>query len=61
MLSSCLADMALRLLRILPASEAVALPAKRGGGAKSRAVKVPEFLNRCLGDALEVFVSKISC
>lgn len=61
MLSSCLADMALRLLRILPASEAVALPAKRGGGAKSRAVKVPEFLSRCLRDALVIILSEIHC
>ena len=48
MLSSCLADIALRLLRILPESEAVALLGKRGGGAKSSAVKVPDFLNRWL-------------
>lgn len=49
MLSSCLADIALRLLRMLPASEAVALEGKRGGGAKSSAVKVPDFLSRWLG------------
>ena len=48
MLASWLADMALRLLRMLPASDAVALPGKRGGGAKSNAVNVPDFLNRCL-------------
>ena len=52
MLSSCLADMALRLLRILPASEAVALAGNRGGGAKSRAVKVPDFLRRWLSKML---------
>lgn len=40
--------MALRLLRILPASEAVSLLLNRGGGAKSRAVKVPDFLSKCL-------------
>ena len=45
---SCLGDMALRLLRMLPASEAVALEGKRGGGAKSSAVKVPDFLSRWL-------------
>lgn len=48
MLSNCLADMALRLLRMLPASEAVALEGKRGGGAKSSAVKVPDFRSRWL-------------
>lgn len=45
MLCNCCADIALRLLRILPASEAVSLLLKRGGGAKSRPVKVPDFRN----------------
>lgn len=48
MLCSCWADIALRLLRILPASEAVSLVLNRGGGAKSRAVKVPDFRNKWL-------------
>ena len=43
---SCDADMALRLLRMLPASEVVSAVLNRGGAAKSRAVKVLEFLRR---------------
>jgi hypothetical protein len=43
------ADMALRLERIEPESEAVpSRSLKRGGGAKSRAVKVPDLRRRCL-------------
>ena len=45
--------MALRLLRMLPASEAVSALLNRGGAAKSRAVKVFEFLRRCLPDISE--------
>ena len=40
--------MALRLLRILPVSDPVSLLLNRGGGAKSRAVNVPDFLSECL-------------
>ena len=40
--------MPVRLLRMLPASLAVSPRAKRGEGAKSRAVKVPDFRNACL-------------
>lgn len=43
------ADMALRLERIEPESEAVpSRSLNRGGGAKSRAVKVPDLRRRCL-------------
>lgn len=40
------ADTPLWLLRIEPESEAVSLFLKRGGGAKSSAVKVPELRSR---------------
>ena len=42
------ADTPLWLLRIEPESEAVSLFLKRGGGAKSSAVKVPDLRSRCL-------------
>ena len=48
--------MALRLLRMLPAS--LAVPSaflNRGGGAKSRPVKVPDLRNACLWFQLERF------
>lgn len=48
MLCSCAADMALRLLRMLPASLIVSVFLKRGTGAKSRAVNVPDFRRECL-------------
>ena len=40
------ADTPLWLLRIEPESEAVSLFLKRGGGAKSSAVKVPDLRSR---------------
>ena len=40
------ADKALLLLRIDPASEVVSSFRKRGGGAKSRAVNVPDLRSR---------------
>ena len=47
----------MRLLRILPESLAVSpSPLKRGGGAKSRAVKVPDLLNACLKKYLSVMI-----
>ena len=42
------ADTPLWLLRMEPESEAVSLFLKRGGGAKSNAVKVPDLRSRCL-------------
>jgi hypothetical protein len=45
---SWLADMPDRPLRMLPASLPESLFLKRAGGAKSSAVKVPDFLNACL-------------
>jgi len=48
MLWAAAADMPLRLLRIEPASEAVSLLLNRGGGAKSKAVKVPDLRRRWL-------------
>lgn len=42
------AEIPLRLLRILPASLIVSASLNLRGGAKSRAVKVPDFLNKCL-------------
>lgn len=41
----CAADKPDRLLRMLPASLPASLFLKRGGGAKSSEVKVPDFLN----------------
>jgi hypothetical protein len=49
MLCTCAADMAVRLLRMLPASLAPDTWLTRGNAAKSRAVKVPDFLSACLG------------
>lgn len=51
MLWTCAADRLLwllRPLRTLPASEALSSLRKRGGGAKSSAVKVPDFRRACL-------------
>lgn len=48
MLCACDAESPVPLLRMLPASLAVSVFLKRGGGAKSRAVKVLDFLNACL-------------
>lgn len=41
-------DMPLRPLRMLPASLPLSMLRRRAGGAKSRAVKVPDFLKRWL-------------
>ena len=41
-------EMPLRLLRMLPASLLVSVVLMRGGGAKSRAVKVPDLRSMCL-------------
>ena len=49
MLCTCTADMAVRLLRMLPASLTPDPWLIRGNAAKSRAVKVPDFLSACLG------------
>ena len=46
--------MALRLLRILPLSLAESPLLKRGGRAKSRAVKVPDFRRACLSKENEL-------
>lgn len=51
--------MPLRLLRIEPASEAVSLPLKRGGGAKSRAVKVPDLRRRWLICGLAIILGML--
>lgn len=46
MLWAAAADMPLRLLRMEPASEPASLLLKRGGGAKSSAVKVPDLRSK---------------
>lgn len=48
MLCKCIADIPERLLRMLPVSLIVSGPRKRGGGAKSKAVKVDDFRNAWL-------------
>lgn len=53
MLCAADADIPLRLERIEPESEAVpSRSLNRGGGAKSRAVKVPDLRRRCLPSKL---------
>jgi len=53
--------MALRLLRILPASLVVSLCLKRGGGAKSTAVKVLDFLKACLQRLSALLTERCRC
>lgn len=49
----------LRPLRILPASEPVSLFLNRGGGAKSNAVKLPDFRNWNLDKNFSINISEM--
>jgi len=52
MASRCTAEMPLRLLRMEPESLPFSVPRNRGGGAKSRPVKVPDLRRANLGGML---------